>query len=68
MTAGTPCEIAYWLGTRRRVPDVVEIMDRWKVSRPSAYRWRAFALSGGQRQSVARERVQREHAPTRRHA
>lgn len=40
-------QIAYWLGRLRYVPDVEEIINRWQVSRPTAYRWRAFAKSGG---------------------
>lgn len=41
-------QIAYWLGTRRNVPSVAEIINAWHVSRPTAYRWRKFAESGGQ--------------------
>lgn len=44
----TPTQIAYWLGTRRCVPTVPEIVEHTGCARASAYRWRRFALSGGQ--------------------
>lgn len=43
-----PARIAYWLGARRTVPTVEQIIDTWHVSRAHAYRWRKFALSHGQ--------------------
>lgn len=42
-------QIAYWLGAAREVPSLDEIIDTWHVSRATAYRWRAFAESGGTR-------------------
>lgn len=39
--------IAYWLGARRTVPTVTQIVDTWHVSRATAFRWRRFAQSGG---------------------
>ncbi len=61
MAAGKPTEIAYWLGCMRHVPDVQTIRERWGVSRACAYRWRAFALSGGRSQygSMNRKTSQR---------
>lgn len=37
-------EIAYWLGTRRDVPSVAEIAERWGVTRQTASRYHTFAL------------------------
>ena len=55
MPRGTPTEIAYWLGTQRVVPSAWELMQVWDLSRAAAFRWRAFARSGGRCQ-------QRHHA------
>lgn len=46
-------QIAYWLGGCREAPSVDEIIAQWHVSRPTAYRWRAFALTGGEKFSTA---------------
>lgn len=46
-TRGRAMQIAYWLGGQEDVPSVAEIIERWSVSLATAYRWRAFALSGG---------------------
>lgn len=39
--------ICFWLGAMRRAPSVDEIIQRWGVSRATAYRYRAFAQRGG---------------------
>lgn len=40
-------QVCFWLGSLRYVPTVDEIRQRWDVSRATAYRYRAFALSAG---------------------
>lgn len=55
----SPCAIAYWLGTRRVVPSVTEIVEHTGCSRAAAYRWRAFALEG----DCSRERGKRSLPP-----
>lgn len=46
--AASPAEIAYWLGQQRTVPTPDHLVQRFAVSRPTAYRWVAFARSKGQ--------------------
>lgn len=45
-------QIAYWLGRIGYVPEVHEIITRWHVSRCTAFRWRAFALTDGKQFSL----------------
>lgn len=45
-------QIAYWLGRLDCVPEIDQIIQRWHVSRPTAYRWRAFALTDGKKFST----------------
>lgn len=54
MARGTPTEIAYWLGAQRVLPSTWELMQIWDVSRATAFRWRAFARSGGRAQACHR--------------
>lgn len=60
MASGTPTEIAYWLGTRRMLPSVRELMETWSLSRASAFRWRAFVRAGGRSQECGHETRIRE--------
>jgi carboxylesterase type B len=57
---GSPAEIAYWLGTLRKPPSVDEIQYRWEVGRSTAFRWAAFARSGGRSQQAGRKWVPRK--------
>lgn len=51
-----PSEIAFWLGSRRLIPSLEEIMEHTGCARATAYRWRAFAKSNGRRQQLPYER------------
>lgn len=63
---GSPVEIAFWLGTCHQVPSVDDIENRWEVSRSTAFRWRAFALAGGQSQQSGRAYSNHSRQPRRR--
>lgn len=45
--SGNRAQICFWLGSLHAVPSVDAIRAQWGVSRATAYRYRAFALSGG---------------------
>lgn len=58
---GSPFDVAYWLSAailseRPRVPSVERIVERWNVSRATAYRWRRWAMDRLE-QMQARDRM-----------